>query len=75
MEKDGVIAWTDKYVKTDEELKLFPDKVSLEDKKKQLGSSVYSAEMLNQPIDIETQKFFKQNFREIELKDVLEMRT
>lgn len=75
VEKDGVIAWTDKYVKTDEELKLFPEKVSLEDKKKQLGSSVYSAEMLNQPIDIETQKFFKQNFREIELKEVLEMRT
>lgn len=75
VELDGVISWPDKYVKTDEDLKTNPGKVSLEDKKKQLGSSVYSAEMLNQPIDFEKQKFFKHNFRYIELKDVLAMKT
>jgi len=75
VEKDGIISWPDKYVMTDEELKTNPGKVSLEDKKKQLGSSVYSAEMLNQPIDVESQKFFKENFRYKELKDVLEMKT
>ena len=71
VEKDGKPTWEDKYVMTDEELKTNPNKVSLEDKKKQLGSVVYSAEMLNQPIDESTAVFFKKNFKYKKLEDVL----
>lgn len=63
VEINGKPTWPAKYVKTDHELIKYPNKVSLEDKKKQLGSVVYSAEMLNQPIDEETQVFFKKNFK------------
>ena len=37
-------------------------KVSLEDKKRQLGSQVYAAEMMNQPIDETSAEFFRKNF-------------
>ena len=62
VEKDGKPTWPDKYVMTDVEAK-GTNKVSLEDKKKQFGSLVYSAEMLNQPVDESTQEFFKKNFK------------
>lgn len=70
VEDNGKPTWEDKYVMTDEELKTNPNKVSLEDKKKQLGSVVYSAEMLNQPIDETTQTFFKKNFKYKKLEDI-----
>ena len=60
--KKGFIYWPAKYALTDEEA-IATGKVSLEDKKKQLGSQVYNAEMMNMPIDEETQEFHKQNFR------------
>ncbi|MFA6475736.1 MAG: hypothetical protein WCV88_06145 [Patescibacteria group bacterium] len=63
--EDGGNAWPGKYGLTDAEV-VGTNKVSLEDKKKQLGSSVYSAEMLNQPIDEETQEFRKELFLKID---------
>jgi phage terminase large subunit-like protein len=54
--------WTDKYAMTDIEAKE-KGRVSLEDKKRQLGSLVYSAEMLNQPIDPASQKFHRERFK------------
>jgi hypothetical protein len=71
--KDGEVTWPAKYVLTDEEAKT-TGKVSLEDKKRQLGSQVFSAEMMNQPIDEATQEFFKKNFKYIKLDDVLKQR-
>lgn len=62
VEKDGKPTWDAKYVMTDVEAQA-TGKISLEDKKKQLGSMVYSAEMLNQPIDEFTQKFFTKFFK------------
>lgn len=54
--------WPAKYALTDEEATR-TDKVSLEDKKRQVGSVVFSAEMLNQPIDRETAVFKREWFR------------
>jgi len=54
--EDGVATWPAKYALTDEEASR-TGKVSLEDKKRQVGSVVFSAEMLNQPIDRETAVF------------------
>ena len=62
VEVNGKPTWEEKYVMTDAEA-VGTKKVSLEDKKKQLGSLVYSAEMLNQPVDEATQKFFKKWFK------------
>ena len=59
---EGKPAWGDKYTMTDEESK-GTKKISLEDKKKQLGSVVFSAEMMNNPINVESQKFFKKFFK------------
>ena len=54
--------WGDKYCLTDAEAEM-TGKISLEDKKRQLGSQVFSVEMLNQPIDEESQEFFQRWFR------------
>jgi phage terminase large subunit-like protein len=56
----GKPAWPDKYCLTDAEAKI-TGKVSIEDKKRQLGSLVFSYEMMNQPID-ETLCEFKKEF-------------
>lgn len=63
--KDGLPTWPGKYALENE-----PGKISLSDKKKQLGSQVFSAEMMNQPIDELTQEFFRKNFKYKTLKDV-----
>lgn len=60
---DGKPAWEGKYVMTNEEAKL-TGKVSIEDKKLQLGSQVFSYEMMNQPIDDSITEF-KKNFIQI----------
>jgi hypothetical protein len=70
---DGKTTWPAKYALTDEDAKT-TGKVSLEDKKRQLGSQVFSAEMMNQPIDEATQEFFKKNFKYAKLDDVLKQR-
>lgn len=59
VEVGGKPSWAAKYCMTDVEAKE-TGKVSLEDKKKQLGSFVYSYEMLNQPIDDSIAEFKKQ---------------
>lgn len=62
--------WPAKYALTDTEASQ-TGKVSLEDKRKQLGSQVFNAEMMNQPIDEESQEFFKHWFKYTTLEDVL----
>ena len=68
--KDGVLAWPAKYTMTKEK-----GKVDLLDKKIQLGSQTFNAEMLNQPIDEQSQEFFHKNFKSISWEDVRKMRT
>lgn len=62
--------WPGKYALTDAEA-LEKGLVSLEDKRRQLGSQVFKAEMLNQPIDEETQEFFKKWFKYRKFEEVL----
>lgn len=72
--KDGLPTWPDKYCLTDIEVK-DSKKISLEDKKRQLGSQVFSTEMLNQPIDEQSQEFFKKNFKYKTKQEVLDKKT
>jgi len=72
--EEGEPTWPAKYVLTNDEAQK-TKKISLEDKKRQLGSLVFSAEMLNQPIDESVQEFKKSNFQPIKLEDVLKQRT
>lgn len=69
---DGKPAWEAKYALTDEEAEK-TGKVSIEAKKRQLGSLVFSYEMMNQPID-EMSAEFKKEFvtytTEEQLKDI-----
>lgn len=67
---DGTIAWPQKYTLTGE-----AGKVDLNDKKLQLGSAVFNAEMLNQPIDKSTQEFFQKNFKSITWAEVQKKKT
>lgn len=66
---NGVPAWPAKYAITDEEAKE-SGKVSLEDKQRQLGSQVFSYEMMNQPIDDSIAEFKKEFIQVAELKDI-----
>jgi len=74
VEKNGKPTWEGKYAMTNEEAER-TGKVSLEDKKKQLGSLVYSAEMLNEPIASELQKFKKSMFKYKSMEQVRDMNT
>lgn len=74
VEENGEPTWPEKYVMTDIEAE-GTNKVSLEDKKRQFGSLVYSAEMLNRPIDESTQEFFKKNFKYRTMDEVRKMKT
>lgn len=56
---DGQPAWPSKYALTDEEAKE-TGKVSIEDKQRQLGSQVFSYEMMNMPIDDSVAEFKKE---------------
>lgn len=56
---DGEPTWSAKYAMTNEEAEK-SGKVSLEDKKIQLGSLVFSYEMMNQPIDDSLAEFKKE---------------
>ena len=58
----GKPTWGAKYALTDIEATA-TGKVSLEDKRRMLGSQAFKAEMLNQPIDEESQEFFKKWFK------------
>ncbi|MEI9966182.1 MAG: hypothetical protein WDN67_00680 [Candidatus Moraniibacteriota bacterium] len=73
-ERKGKPTWPAKYVMTDQEAK-DTNKVSLETKKRRLGSTTYSAEMLNQPIDEATQEFPKRIFKYRTQREVDGLRT
>ena len=72
--ENGEPTWPAKYAMTDKEAE-GTDKISLEDKKRVLGSTDFNAEMMNQPIDEETQEFKKELFIPIAWEDVLAKRT
>lgn len=55
--------WQSKYTLTDE-----PDKVSIQEKQKQLGSLVFSYEMMNKPID-EMLAEFKKEYAQFETEE------
>lgn len=66
---DGKPAWDGKYCLTDVEAQA-TGKVSIEDKQRQLGSQVFSYEMMNQPIDdsiAEFKKEYEQTFEQDKL--------
>jgi phage terminase large subunit-like protein len=67
-------AWPDKYCMTDKESEK-TGKVSLEDKRRQLGSFVYSYEMMNQPIDDTLSEFKKEFDSEISQAEVDRLNT
>lgn len=69
---DGAPTWPAKYAMTDEEAKA-TNKVSLEDKLRQLGSQVFSYEMMNQPIDDSIAEFKKEFVQVSEDKDIQHM--
>lgn len=56
---DGQPAWPAKYALTDEQAE-YEGKVSIEDKQRQLGSLVFSYEMMNKPIDDMLAEFKKE---------------
>lgn len=56
---DGKPLWSSKYALTDAEAKE-TGKVSIEDKQRQLGSQVFSYEMMNMPIDDSIAEFKKE---------------
>lgn len=74
VEREGKPTWPSKYAMTDLEAKE-RGRVSLEDKKRQLGTLVYSAEMLNEPIASEVQKFKRSMFKYKTRTEVMEMST
>lgn len=75
-ESDGKPTWPTKYVMTDLEADAKNEGltenrfVSLEDKKRQLGSLVYSAEMMNQPVSEKSGIFKKEMFKYISREDM-----
>lgn len=71
---NGSPAWPDKYALTDEEAKA-TDKVSIEDKQRQLGSLVFSYEMMNMPIDEMSAEFKREYAMFVTEKEVLEKQT
>lgn len=56
---DSLPAWPSKYALTDNEAEVH-NKVSIEDKKRQLGSLVFAYEMMNMPIDDSLAEFKKE---------------
>lgn len=71
---DDKPTWADKYAVTDEEAKA-TGKVSLEDKQKQLGSYVFSYEMMNQPIDESQAEFKRERIQHITDEEVKKLDT
>ncbi len=69
MDADGMPTWGAKYALTTAEAKA-TGKVSIEDKIAQLGSQVFSYEMMNQPIDESLAEFKKENIKRATEKDL-----
>lgn len=70
MDSKEVPTWPAKYARTDEQAKM-EGKVSIEDKIRMLGRQVFNREMMNMPIDEQTQEFKKDWFKTISLEAVL----
>lgn len=66
--------WEGKYVRTDEEAKL-TGKVSIQDKERQLGSYVFSYEMMNQPVDERLAEFKREYTQHITEEEVKRLET
>jgi phage terminase large subunit-like protein len=66
--------WPDKYALTTEEAKA-TSKVSIEDIRKKLGPQVFNAEMMNSPIDTDSQEFSQSWFKYITRAEVLTKNT
>jgi len=66
--------WPDKYALTDDEANYTP-KVSIEDIRRKLGPQVFDAEMMNNPINSDTQEFSQNWFKKISREEVLRMNT
>ena len=71
---DGKPTWEGKYALTDEEAKS-TGKVSIEDKQRQLGSLVFSYEMMNKPIDEAMSEFKRDYVQVVTEKEVSEKDT
>lgn len=67
---DGKPSWPEKY-----SLEAEADKVSISDIRRKLGSQVFDAEMMNNPINVGTQEFQRPWFRYRSITDVLKMNT
>jgi hypothetical protein len=70
----GEPTWPAKYALTDAEAQR-NGKVSLEDKKRQVRPVIFSAEILNQPIDRETAIFKREFFRQRPYAEIEKKRT
>ncbi|HMV23115.1 MAG TPA: hypothetical protein PKA71_02215 [Saprospiraceae bacterium] len=71
---DGEPTWPAKYALTNEEAER-TGKVSLEDKRKQLGTVVFETEMMNNPIASEYAVFKEEMFFHVSLEEVLKKTT
>jgi len=70
----GLPSWPDKYALTTEEAKQ-NNKVSIEDIRKKLGPQVFNAEMMNSPIDTDSQEFSQSWFKTITRQEALAKNT
>lgn len=66
---DSQPTWPEKFAMTDLEASQ-TGKVSLEDKKRQFGASVFAAEMMNDPVDEENAIFKKEYFKTFAYEDL-----
>lgn len=69
---NGIPTWPAKYAMSDEEAEA-SGKVSIEDKQRQLGSLVFSYEMMNQPID-EMLAEFKKEYVQTEVEQTIKQK-
>ncbi len=67
---DGKPSWEAKHCLTDAEAKL-TGKVSIEDIRRKLGPQVFNAEMMNLPIDEDSQEFSQTWFKTVTRQEVL----
>lgn len=72
--EDEKPSWEDKYALTTEEANR-TGKVSIEDIRKKLGPQVFNAEMMNMPIDEDSQEFSQSWFKKITREEVLRKNT
>lgn len=72
LDAEGKLTWEAKYALTTEQAQK-EGKVSIEDKKIQLGPHVFSYEMMNQPVDEAQAEFKKDWIQKVEEKDIEHM--